>query len=75
MMDLVWVAVMLLTVATILGLVMLATRPPRCRVCGVAATEIEEYELSESPRVLALAYRCPRCGDLVARRPVGVPDG
>ena len=75
MMDLVWVVGMLLAVGAILGLVMLATRPPRCRDCGVLATDVEEYELSASPRVLAVAYRCPRCGDLVARRPVGVPEG
>jgi predicted Zn-ribbon and HTH transcriptional regulator len=74
-MDLFWVVGMMLAVAAILGLVILATRPPRCRDCGVLATDVEEYELSANPRVLAVAYRCPRCGSLVARRPVGVPEG
>jgi predicted Zn-ribbon and HTH transcriptional regulator len=74
-MGLLWVVGTLLAVGAILGLVMFATRPPRCRDCGVVASDVEEYELSASPRVLAVAYRCPRCGGLVARRPVGVPDG
>jgi hypothetical protein len=74
-MGLLWVVGTLLAVGAILGLVMLATRPPRCRDCGILASDVEEYELSASPRVLAVTYRCPRCGGLVARRPVGVPDG
>jgi hypothetical protein len=75
MMDVVWVSGLLLAVGAILGLMVLATRPPQCRDCGVPATDVEEYELSAAPRVLAVAYRCPCCGGLVARRPVGVPEG
>jgi predicted RNA-binding Zn-ribbon protein involved in translation (DUF1610 family) len=73
-MDLLWGVGILVIGGAILGLVMLATRPPRCRECGVLATHVEEYEPSEAPRMLAVAYRCPRCGELVARRPVGVPE-
>jgi DNA-directed RNA polymerase subunit RPC12/RpoP len=73
-MDALWLGGMLLATGVILMLVILATRPPRCRECGVRATDVEEYELSAAPRVLAVAYRCPRCGGLVARRPVGVPE-
>ena len=73
-MDLLWGIGILLGAGAVFGLVMLATRPPRCRECGVLATHVEEYEVSQSPRVLAVAYRCPRCGELVARRPVGVPE-
>jgi hypothetical protein len=73
--DVLWVVGGLLAVGAILGLVMLATRPPRCRDCDVLATDVQEFELSASPRVLAVAYRCPRCGSLVARQPVGVPEG
>jgi hypothetical protein len=58
-MEVFWAAGLLLTAGAILGLVMLATRPPQCRDCGVPATDVEEYELSESPRVLAVAYRFP----------------
>ena len=74
-MEALWVGGMLLAVGAILALVVLATRPPRCPECRVPATDVEEYELSGTPRVLAVAYRCPRCGALVARRPVGVPEG
>lgn len=71
-MDLLWGLGVLVMGGAILGLVMLATRPPRCRERGALATHVEEYELPESPRVLAVAYRCPRCRESVARRPVGV---
>jgi predicted RNA-binding Zn-ribbon protein involved in translation (DUF1610 family) len=74
-MDLPWALGVLLAAGLILGIVLLVTRPPRCRACGVIATPVEEYEVSESPRVLAVAYRCPRCGELVARRPISVPEG
>jgi hypothetical protein len=39
----------------------------------VTATDVEEYELSEAPRVIAVAFRFPRCAVLVARRLIGVP--
>jgi len=73
-MDLAWALGLLVAGGLLLGIVMLVTRPPRCRACGVSATHVEEYEVSEHPRVLAVSYRCPRCGELVVRRPVGVPD-
>ena len=73
-MDLAWTLGLLLAAGLLLGLVTLVTRPPRCRTCGVTATHVEEYEVSENPRVLAVAYRCPCCGELVARRPIGVQD-
>ena len=74
MTELLWGVGVLLAAGASLGLVMLATRPPLCRGCRVLATHVEEYELSDSPRVLAVAYRCPRCGELIARRPIGVPE-
>jgi hypothetical protein len=62
-MGLLWVVGTLLAVGIILGLVMPATtRPPRCRDCGILASDVEEYELSASPGMLAVADRCPRCG-------------
>ena len=73
-MDLAWTLGLLLAAGLLLGLVTLVTRPPRCRTCGVTATHVEEYEVSQNPRALAVAYRCPRCGELVARRPIGVQD-
>ena len=73
-MDETWVSVIILAVLAVPILVVLGTRPPRCRVCGVPASDVEEYEVSPAPRVLAVAYRCPRCGELVARRPLGVPE-
>jgi hypothetical protein len=73
-MDLAWALGLLLAAGLLLGTVMRVTRPPRCRTCGVTATHVEEYEVSQNPRVLAVAYRRPRCGELVARRPIGVPD-
>src|SRR5262249_60463890 len=32
-------------------------------------TDVEESELLELSRALAVAYRCPRCRGLIARRP------
>ena len=69
--DALWLGAMLAATAAVLALVVLATRPPHCRDCRVTAIDVEEYELSEAPRVIAVAFRCPRCGALVARRPVG----
>jgi len=65
------VAVLLLLIGV--GAVMAMGRVPRCRRCGHRATVTEEYEASERPRLLAVAYRCPACKDLVTRRTVDVP--
>ncbi len=60
-------------VLAVVGVVILLAlaRPARCRDCGVRAVAAEEYELSSTPRVVAFVERCPRCGELVARRTVG----
>ena len=56
-----------------LGILLALGKPPRCPSCGRRATVTEEYEVSAHPRLLAVAFRCPACGDLLARRTVGVP--
>ena len=71
--DGLWAVALLFTGGGVMAVVLLATRPPKCRPCGVRATEVEEYELSACPRVLAVAYRCPSCGALIARRTLDVP--
>ena len=64
-----------LVVVSLVGVIVIfaLARSPRCPVCGIRATYIEEYEVSAFPRILGVAYRCPRCEGLVARRPIGVP--
>ena len=61
---------LILAVAGIVVLLALA-RPARCPDCGVRAVSAEEYELSSAPRVVAIVERCPRCGEIVARRTIG----
>ena len=61
---------LLLSVAGIVLMLVLA-RPPRCPACGLTAVSAEEYELSSTPRIVAITDRCPRCGDVVARRTIG----
>src|SRR5262245_17428216 len=60
-------------VLAVLGVLLLfaLARPSRCPSCGVRAVAAEEYELSSTPRVVAITDRCPRCGGVVARRTVG----
>jgi hypothetical protein len=60
-------------VLAVFGIIALlaSARPRRCRTCGVAAVAVEEYELSSAPRVTAITDRCPRCGEVVARRTIG----
>jgi endogenous inhibitor of DNA gyrase (YacG/DUF329 family) len=70
MADAIAAGALILAIAGIVIMFALA-RPPRCPTCGVAAVSAEEYELSSAPRVVAVTERCPRCGDVVARRTVG----
>ena len=70
MADMVAAAALVLAVIGIIVL-LASARPPRCRSCGVAAVAAEEYELSSAPRVVAITDRCPRCGEVLARRTIG----
>src|SRR5262249_2931062 len=72
LMDLLRGVGILLMAGAIFGLVMLATRPPRCRECGVLATHVDEYDVSAAPRVLARRSRCPRLGAADRGRADGV---
>ena len=56
-----------------LGVLLALGKPPRCRNCGRPAAVTEEYAVSAHPRLRAVAFRCPACGDPVARQAVGVP--
>ena len=68
--DLLAACALVLAVTGIVIMLALA-QPRRCQVCGVRAVSAEEYEVSSTPRVLAVTDRCPRCGEVVARRTVG----
>ena len=70
MADVIAASALVLAVAGILVMLALA-RPLRCTACGVTAVSAEEYEVSSAPRVVAVTDRCPRCGEVVARRTVG----
>jgi hypothetical protein len=59
--------------AALLGLLWLATAPPRCRRCGLAGEADEEQLLVASPPVVEVHFRCPRCGAAVASRRIGMP--
>jgi hypothetical protein len=72
--DLIWLGVLVFGGWGLPPLVALVTRSPVCPSCGVRATRVEEEELSALPLVLWVAYRCPRCGGLVARRSMSVGD-
>jgi predicted RNA-binding Zn-ribbon protein involved in translation (DUF1610 family) len=73
-MEVLWGIGLLLASLAVVTLAALMTRPPRCRACQVLATSVDEYELSSTPRVIAVAFRCPRCGELVQRPLIGVPE-
>jgi hypothetical protein len=51
----------------------LATAPPRCARCGLAGEADAEELLVESPPVVEVRFRCPRCRGPVATRRVGMP--
>ena len=49
----------------------LSLRPPRCRVCRIAADPVTEGLLNAWPALIEVAYSCPRCGQMIWRHVVG----
>jgi hypothetical protein len=58
---------------TVVRALWLATAPPRCGRCGREGEEDGEDLLVASPPVIDVHFRCPRCGDPVATRRIGMP--
>jgi hypothetical protein len=67
--DLLLIAAMAaLVVAGLLG------PAPRCRRCARRATLATEELVADSPPIVDVTYFCPGCGEVVARRRLGVSD-
>lgn len=74
MIDVIAASALVLAFGGVVALLALA-RPARCPSCGDRAVSAEECELASVPPVVTYVERCPRCGDVVARRTVGAcPD-
>lgn len=66
-------ALVAVSAAALLRALWLATAPPRCGRCGRAGEVDGEDLLVVSPPVVEVHFRCPRCGDPVATRRIGMP--
>jgi len=49
-------------------LIRLASRPPHCLDCGVAAEAAAEESRDAGPLAVGVTYRCTHCGAVIGRR-------
>jgi len=67
-MALVWVGLMVGCLACAVGLLRLSARPARCPTCRIPAEPLTRETDGLLGPVAELAYWCPRCARVVARR-------